>query len=317
MNDKAQKYSVVNNYKKASSNKEKVKFCYVQGLKGEKGDKGDPGNISVAVGNVETVEPEISAKVENVGTNENVVLNFKIPRGKDGNEGPPGPKGDTGEKGEQGIPGIQGEKGDKGDQGPAGLEGISESIVIEKTETLDSTEEAEVTDDFENNVHHLTFHIPKGEPGPKGDTGAGAGSTSLNAIIYAGYQNATDSRPLTIKEKIFIPSSTSFFDVPTSINIDIKTTGIYEITLCGKISGVTPDNGAKVFLLNTVTGTVINNLTFELKEGETSDMCFSGSTITEVFAPATFQVKTGISNDPNTANITFSDVILIVKRFNT
>ena len=29
----------------------------------------------------ETVEPSENAKVENVGTNEDIILNFKIPRG--------------------------------------------------------------------------------------------------------------------------------------------------------------------------------------------------------------------------------------------
>lgn len=35
--------------------------------------------------------------------------------------------------------------------------------------------------------------------GPKGEKGAGVGATSFNAIIYAGYTDATDSRALTIK----------------------------------------------------------------------------------------------------------------------
>lgn len=86
--------------------------------------------------------------------------------------------------------------------------------------------------------------------------------------------------------------------------------------LCEKISGVTENNGAKVFLMNVTTGTIINNLTFELKEGNISDMTFSGSTITQIFAPATLQVKTSISNDPISANITFSDINLIIKRYN-
>lgn len=86
--------------------------------------------------------------------------------------------------------------------------------------------------------------------------------------------------------------------------------------LCGKISGVTPGNGGRFFLWNTVTGTVIKNLTFELTEEITIAMTFSGTTTTEIFAPATFQVKTNISNDHETANITFSDVNLIIKRYN-
>lgn len=45
-------------------------------------------------------------------------------------------------------------------------------------------------------------------------------------------------------------------------------------------------------------------------------MTFAGTTITEIFAPATFQVKTSISNDPTTSQIKFSDINLIIKRYN-
>lgn len=106
------------------------------------------------------------------------------------------------------------------------------------------------------------------------------------------------------------------FTVPTVINIDVKTTGIYEISFCGKISGVTDANGGKIFLNNTTTGTIINNLNFELKEGTTTDMTFSGTTTTQIFAPATFQVKTNINSNPVTSNIKFYDINLIMKRHN-
>lgn len=227
---------------------------------GQKGEKGDPGINDISIGTVDTVEPNKEAEVENVGTNENVILNFKIPRGFDE------------EKGDQGEQGSKGEKGDQGEQGP------------------------------------------KGE---KGDQGAGAGQTAYNSILYVGYQDAKDVRALTIKEKTFIPDPNNSFEVPSTINIDIKTTGIYEITLCGKIFGVTEDNGAAFYLQNITTGAVLKNLNFKLNEGTTSDMTFSGSTITEIFAPSTFQVKTNITNDPTNANITFSDICLIMKRYNT
>lgn len=260
-----------------------------KGDKGEKGDKGDTTQLTFKVGNTLTIEPELSADVENVGTDTNVILDFKIPRGFDGKDG---------EKGEQGEPGV------------------CETITIDGTNTIEPAEEAEVIDNFNNNIHHLTFYIPKGEQGEQGPAGSGAGATALNAVLFTGYQDAKDSRSLTIREKIFIPESTTIFTVPTTVRIDINTTGIYEIMLCGKISGVTEENGAKFFLLNTTTGTVINNLTFELKEGTTSDMTFSGTTITQIFAPASFEVKTSISSDPTTAKITFSDINLIIKRYN-
>lgn len=297
-----------------------IKYLYVQGPKGEKGDKGDKGESSLStidIGKVETVPSDMPAEVTNVGTDENIILDFKIPRGFDGIDGLPGEKGEQGipgpegPKGEQGIPG---EKGEEGPPGPQGDKGISETITIDGTQTIESTEEASVIDDFKDNTHHLTFNIPKGERGP---AGAGAGATSYNAIISVRYADAKDSRALTIKEKTFLPSSTTIFTVPSTINININSTGIYEIMLCGKITGVTQNNGASFYLWNTTTGTIINNLTFSLLEGTTSDMTFSGTTITEVFAPATFQVKTNITNSLSTSDISFTDINLIMKRYNT
>lgn len=98
--------------KRIQEEQNKYRFCYVQGPKGDKGDRGDigpqgerglPGPVSIEVGFTETVESFEDAKVENVGTNEDVILNFKIPKGIQGIEGKTGPQG------------IQGPKGDKGD----------------------------------------------------------------------------------------------------------------------------------------------------------------------------------------------------------
>ena len=86
--------------KRIEEERKKYQICYVQGPtgpRGEKGDRGIPGPSSIDVGITETVEPFEVAKVENSGTNEDVILNFKIPRGQQGVEGKIGP---------QGIPGL-------------------------------------------------------------------------------------------------------------------------------------------------------------------------------------------------------------------
>lgn len=63
----------------------KVLIGNFKGPKGDKGDKGDPGTAaSIQVGTTQTVQPEENAEVTNSGTANAVVLNFKIPRGKDG-----------------------------------------------------------------------------------------------------------------------------------------------------------------------------------------------------------------------------------------
>lgn len=81
------------------------------------------------------------------------------------------PQGDAGIQGLQGEIGHTGPRGEKGDVGPAGPRGfpgeigISEVITIDGTETVEPNEETQVQDDFDRNIHHLTFYIPKGEKG--------------------------------------------------------------------------------------------------------------------------------------------------------
>lgn len=116
------------------------------GLQGPKGDRGDIGPTGPKGENgptTITVESTSLAEVTNTGTNKDVILNFKIPKGATGEMCP---------------------KGEKGDIGPRGLPGeigISQAITIDGTETIEPNELAEVQDDFESNIHHLTFYIPK------------------------------------------------------------------------------------------------------------------------------------------------------------
>lgn len=154
--------------KKINEEQKKYKFCYVQGPTGPKGERGIPGPVSVDVGITETVEPYENAKVVNGGTNEDVILHFKIPRGKQGIEGKIGPQGivgPKGDKGDKGDIGPQGIKGDKGDPGPS-------TIQIGNIETVDSKKEAEVINVGTPVDVVLNFKIPKGEKGDKGDEGA-------------------------------------------------------------------------------------------------------------------------------------------------
>lgn len=151
--------------KKINEEQKKYKFCYIQGPTGPKGERGIPGPVSVDVGITETVEPYENAKVVNDGTNEDVILHFKIPRGKQGIEGKIGPQGIVGPKGDKGDIGPQGIKGDKGDPGPS-------TIQIGNIETVDSKKEAEVINVGTPVDVVLNFKIPKGEKGDKGDEGA-------------------------------------------------------------------------------------------------------------------------------------------------
>lgn len=159
--------------KKIQEEQNKRIFCYVQGPKGDKGDpgpkgeRGIPGPASIKVGNTETVDFFEDAKVENIGTNEDVILLFKIPKGQQGIEGKSGPPGIQGPKGEKGDPGPKGEKGEQGPQGPS-------TIQIGNVETTEPDKEAEVINVGTPVDVVLNFKIPKGEkgdPGPRGMPG--------------------------------------------------------------------------------------------------------------------------------------------------
>ena len=81
---------------------------------GPTGPTGPAGAATIIVGTTTTTEPGTNANVTNSGTNENVILNFDIPRGATGPTGPTGP---------QGLQGIQGSTGAAGVTGPTGPTG--------------------------------------------------------------------------------------------------------------------------------------------------------------------------------------------------
>ncbi len=87
------------------------------------------------------------------------------PRGEIGPTGPAGPQGMVGPRGERGAQGPIGEKGERGQ------DGISEKILVAATHTTDSSNEAEVVDNFVDNTHQLVFRIPHGAIGPQGERG--------------------------------------------------------------------------------------------------------------------------------------------------
>lgn len=94
---------------------------------GPTGPTGPQGPASIAVGVTTTTDPGTNASVTNVGTDDNVILNFNIPKGETGPIGPqgiPGTEGPTGPAGPQGLQGLQGIQGPTGPTGPAGPQGL-------------------------------------------------------------------------------------------------------------------------------------------------------------------------------------------------
>lgn len=266
------------------SNKDVVlHFKLPRGMQGEKGEKGDPGPTTIKIGDVITLNPEEEAEVINIGTDTDLVLEFRIPKG------------------------MQGVKGDKGEIGPRGLPGeigITEHINVEETETVDPSEDAQVLDTFENNVHNLSFFIPKGEKGDAGPQGpAGSSFISSYGMLYS----MSDGQ-LSVNQGVdtIVPmgeKGPALFTEYGENSITIKENGVYLISylLCGganeecsitmsvrandllqPASSATSEFQANV--INSISGSTIASLTpddvvtLNVKASTNVTLSFNGST---------------------------------------
>lgn len=296
----------------------KIGICPVVGPTGPKGDRGDIGPVGetgisheIIIDETKTINPDEPAKVQDEFNNNTHYLTFYIPKG---------------EKGEQGSIGSIGPKGEQGEPGPMGLpgeKGISEIIIIDKTETVEPDEPAKIQDDFNDNTHHLTFYIPKGEKGEKGDQGSvgpagptgSLGPTSYDVIAFVSYPNTTVAGIALTGASRIIPGITNKISMESSNSIKINQSGLYEITVCGRISGVTKDIGGAFYLIKSETSEVLTDMSFILSKGNTEDMDFSEISFVDITAPATLQIKTEIDGDTVTSNIEFSSINVLIKGY--
>ena len=276
--------------KKIEECNKNIRYRYIQGPTGPKGEigpqgpKGEQGSSSITVGSTLTGEAGTPAIVTNVGTNKDAILNFIIPEGKQGKEGPiglqgevgpQGPKGDKGEIGPQGPKGEQGEQGPKGDPGEIG---------------------------------------PQGPKGDKGESGA-IEPILYNTLFFSSIPETTVSGIALLGASRMIPGVNEYFGISNGRNIDIKQSGIYEVTLCGRISGVTPTVGASFYLYDATNNQKIADLVFDLKKGNTPEMNFSEVNLLEVTNSMQLQLKTEIENNAS-SDIRFSDINILIKRYN-
>ena len=286
------------------------------GPKGNKGDIGPTGPEGkmgeaekIVINSTSTGEPGTDAKVIDNKYEKTHSLDFIIPKG---------------DAGPQGIQGPTGPKGDKGDIGPRGLPGeigISQVITIDGTETVEFNEEAQVHDDFESNTHHLTFYIPKGEKGEQGEVGPTGpegprgtlGPTSYDAVCFASFKDSNSAGTSTITTTRIIPGNSDIISISGN-QINVLRTSVFEITLCGRISGVTNDTGGKFHLYNTTTGETISDLEFVLDKGNTSDMDFSEVNFADIYTGGKLEVRTEIIGN-DTGNISFSMINVIIKSY--
>ena len=140
----------------------------LRGLTGPQGPKGDTGATgqtgraaTVAIGRVSTLEPGDNATVTNIGTENDAVFSFGIPKGA---------------------------KGDPGATGPTGATGQAATVSVKSTTTLPAGSNASVTNAGTSSDVQLEFAIPKGDKGDKGDAGAGLVITG-SVATYADLPN--------------------------------------------------------------------------------------------------------------------------------
>ena len=158
---------------------------------------------------------------------------------------------------------------------------------------------------------------PKGNDGLMGPTGPSFTSpTSYECVLFVSFAQASYSKIMTFQETLVLPDDNETFELTSNSTISLLKPGIYEITLCGQISGVDQSHGA-IFHLTNSEGSVIQDLSFELKAGLTNRMDCSETIITKIEKTTSLYVRCGITGDNASANIDFDNVNLIIKRYNT
>ncbi len=255
-----------------------------QGVTGPTGPTGPTGATgatgptgaadTLVIRNTITGDPETQASVTDMGDNNNHILDFVIPCGIQG------PKGATGPQGQKGDTGPKGDVGATGPQGPQGIQGI------------------------------------QGEAGPQGPEGPRGtlGPTSYDAVAFVSYKDTKSAGTATSTTLRIIPGFSDIISITGNTKIDILRTSVFEITLCGRISGVTKDTGGKFYLYNTTTGEKISDMDFVLNPGNTSDMDFSEVNFADIYANSSLEVRTEIIGN-DTGNISFSMINLILKSY--
>lgn len=254
-------------------------------LKGEKGDKGDTGDGLNILNNYDTYDEFISKHpIGNPSDcySVNGVLYIWDSEGNCWNE----MCSIAGEKGDKGDKGDKGEKGDQGDIGPIGPSG------------------------------------PKGDKGDKGDQGdvgptgpkGSLGPTSYDVITFASYADTNSAGVSNINTMRIIPGMSDIIQIYDNTGISVLRTGVFEITLCGRISGVSNTSGGKFYLYDSTNDTKISDLEFVLDKGSTSDMDFCEVNVTDIYASSKLQLKTEIIGDA-TNDIKFSMMNILIKGY--
>ena len=222
---------------------------------GPTGPTGPQGPASIAVGVTTTTDPGTNASVTNVGTDDNVILNFNIPRGETGPIGPqgiPGTEGPTGPTGPQGLQGLQGIQGPTGPTGPTAIETYGRKY---NTSTDNISLETNIAQNIPLGNNGPTNNITTATQNTLTITENGvylveygfSGSSSTNATLTVEVnQNANAISGTSIVKTVTANNNTDFnsstinsFAVGDEIGLSIKSS---------TTATITPANGTNAYL---------------------------------------------------------------------
>lgn len=222
---------------------------------GPTGPTGPQGPASIAVGVTTTTDPGTNASVTNVGTDDNVILNFNIPKGETGPIGPqgiPGTEGPTGPAGPQGLQGIQGPTGPTGPAGPTAIETYGRKY---NTSTDNISLET-----------NIAQNIPLGNNGPTNKITTATQNTltiTENGVYlveygFSGSSSANATLTVEVKQNANAIGSTSIVKTVTANNnTDFNSSTINSFAVGDEIglsiksstaATITPANGTNAYL---------------------------------------------------------------------
>ena len=222
---------------------------------GPTGPTGPQGPASIAVGVTTTTVPGTNASVTNVGTDDNVILNFNIPKGETGPIGPqgiPGTEGPTGPAGPQGLQGIQGPPGPAGPAGPTAIETYGRKY---NTSTDNISLET-----------NIAQNIPLGNNGPTNKITTATQNTltiAENGVYlveygFSGSSSANATLTVEVKQNANAIGSTSIVKTVTANNnTDFNSSTINSFAVGDEIglsiksstaATITPANGTNAYL---------------------------------------------------------------------
>lgn len=153
----------------------------------------------------------------------------------------------------------------------------------------------------------------KGEKGEKGDKGEPGPviASSTEGIFFTTFKDSTSSDQLKFDIPWLVPNPTSHFILNENA-IEVEP-GIYEITFSGLISNVDSTHGG-TFFLQTVEGSEIKGLSFQLDAGNIPQMYFSRTILFRFEENTELEVMGYIIGDADTSNVKFTDINLYVKK---